>query len=209
MSYAHKLGFEPKVLVDYRSADGPKVLGMKGVLFGTGLEHFRRAGLYDDYAATIDPKHLECLLQALASAWVPAEAAMAHFETLDRMRLSDSQITALNEPLGATLYQTIFGALLRMARNAGAEGVWAGLKQSDRIVSRFYRGGGFVLEQVGPKDAVLELTGFCFAESRSYRVGHCGFLRGMMSLTTKSCVVREVPSRAAKSERYVVSVSWV
>ena len=210
MFAAQKLGFEPKVLVDYTSSDGPRVSGTKGVLFPAQLAYLRETGYYDDYAGRITPAHRDTIGQALASTWVPVESVLAHYQALDGLGLTDSQMGRMCEPLGANVYQTVFAALLRVARNAGvAMRIWAVLSQTDRIVARLYHGGGCAVTKVGPKDAVLELRGVPFAESRSFRQAHCAFVRGVLHLTVRSCLVRDTPAREPKSDRYPISISWV
>lgn len=210
MFAAQKLGYEPKILVDYTSTDGARVLGTKGVLFPAQLAYLREAGYYDDYARRISAAHCEVVAQALASTWVPSDSALAHYQALDALNLTDSQMSRMCEPLGANVYQTVFAALLRVARNAGVGmRIWAVLGQTDRIVARLYHGGGCAVTRVGPKDAVLELRGVPFAETRSFRQAHCAFVRGVLHLTVRSCLVRDTPAREAKSDRYPISISWV
>jgi len=103
----------------------------------------------------------------------------------------------------------LFATLLRAARKSGAEfGIWTGLSQADRVWNRMYNGGGCKITQVGPKDALFEINGVPFATSRSYRLSHCGFLRGVIAMTARVCVVKPIP-RESRSDRYTVALSWV
>jgi hypothetical protein len=148
------------------------------------------------------------ILYALASSWVPVAVSTAHFERLDRIPLSDTQITRMAEPMAAGLLHDRFASLGRVARSHGAEvGVWVGSKQSDRVFARMYNGGSIKVNQVGPKDAIIEVNGLPFASSRSFRLSHYAFMRSVFSFSTKPCICKALPQ--AKPERLAVSLSWV
>lgn len=210
MLQAQRLRFEPEILVDYTSPEGAHVSGVRGMLLQGRLKQLRESGYWDDYLPRLSPAHRTTLLEALASAWVPVEAVAAHFAALDEMGLSEAQLIRFAEPLAATLFESLFAGVLRAVRQAGVDaGIWMGLRQGDRVWNRMYHGGGCKVIQVGPKDAIVEISGLPYARSRCFRVMHCGFLRGVIAMTAKTSVVKATPSRDARPDRLAVSISWV
>jgi hypothetical protein len=205
---SQKLRFEPRVLVDYHSAHGPNVTDMRGIVLQAGLKQLRDHGHYDDYLARLPHEQRDQIVHALASSWVPAQIYMTHLEALDALPLSDAQLAHLTEPMGAGLFHSLFANLVRAARNNGGEGnVWFGLGHADRVFSRIHQGGACKVTQVGPKDAQIDVSGLMFAHLRCFRIGHCAFLRGVFSYSTKTCVIK--PQHGPRRDRMSVLVSWV
>jgi hypothetical protein len=209
MIQAHKIGFEPKVLVDYMSPDGRRVVGVKALVLQNRITYLEKAGYLAEYLKHLPEQHHEPLVRGLATSWVPSESVLAHYAALDALCFTDAQLAGMTESLAPTLYQTVFAALLRITRATVDAGPWGGLNQSARVASRIYQGGGLTVTQVGPKDALHEHTGMPFADSHTFRHAHCTFIRGVISMSTKACIVRDVPLRVPRTERYVVSISWV
>jgi hypothetical protein len=208
MFQPQRLRFDPQILVDYVSPQGPQVTDIRGVLIQSRLKQLREHELFDDYAARLPAQHKDSLLNALASSWVPVGVGVAHFEALDSMQLSEAQLTRMAEPLGVGMVESLFASVVRAVRAAGAEyGIWIGLKAADRVFGRMYQGGACRVSQVGPKDATVEIRGVPYARSRCFRISHCGFMRGIFAVTTKACIVKPMPQQ--QSDGLTVSLSWV
>ncbi len=210
MLQVKKVRYDPRLVVDYASAQGPYVTDIRGVLLHARIGLLKSAGHFEQYLAHLPVCYQDSVLNALASSWVPVAAGIAHFEALESMGLSDAQLARIAEPHGASLFDGLFTTMVRgVARQAGAEGVWAAVKQADRIWSRMYHGGACKVTQVGPKDAIIEISGLPYAQLRTYRVTYCSFLRGMFGVVTKTCVIKIAQDREPRSDRLAVSVSWV
>lgn len=206
---AHKLRFESKLLLDYVSPQGGQVTAVRGSLVVANHKLLKAAGLYERYLSMLPPDHLDIASNTLAASWVEAEHNLIHLQTVDALQLSDQELSRMGETLGAHMLDSLFATLMRSARNAGAEGVWLAMKQSDRIFGRVYQGGGCSVIQRGPKDAVYEIHGIPFASSPVFRMQHCAFLRGVIMLLSKTCVVKPTRPREGKSDSLAVSISWV
>lgn len=210
MLQGQKVRYDPRLVVDYVSAQGPHVTDIRGVLLQARMGLLKSAGHFEQYMEYLPVRYQDAVLNALASSWVPVEVGIAHFEALERMGLSDAQLAHIAEPHGASLFHSLFTTMVRgVARQAGAEGVWAAVKQADRIWSRMYLGGSCRVTQVGPKDAIIENIGLPYAQLRNYRVTYCSFLRGMFGVVTKTCVIKIVVEPGPRSDRLAVLVSWV
>lgn len=202
--------FEPQVVVDYTSPHGAVVSNVRAIVVQSAFAKLKEHGYYDDYMAEY-PQDLALLTtQALASSWLPIEASIAHYATLEAIGLSDAQISRLGEESGAGLFDQLFATVVRAIRNAGGgAGIWFGFKQADRIMARIYNGGGCQVLQVGPKDAHYELRGLPAVSTRASRVTQAAFLRGVLSISTKVCVVKVVPASELRSDYIRLSISWV
>jgi hypothetical protein len=210
MLQAQALRYDPKVILDYASPRGPLVIGVRGVLVQGTMTHLKSAGLFEEYVARLPEPQRDQIVEALAASWVPVELGVLHFATLDSMKLSERQISTMTEPFGANIFASMFAAFIAATRRAGAEAsIWIGLGQAERVWSRMYDGGGCRVIRVGPKDALLETSGLPFGKSRCFRTSHCAFLRGVLSVATRTCVVKEVPSAGGRPDCVTVAISWV
>ncbi len=211
MLEARRLRFDAKLVVDYLSEQGPRVRSVRGIAVHGALTQLRHAGHIDDYLARLPTMHHGTLLEALASTWVPVEALVAHFATLDGMLIGGAPLARLAEPASASLFTSLFSTLLRASRAVGADrGMWTFLNQGDRVWSRIYDGGGCKVVQVGPKDATVEIVGLPYASSPSFRTMACGALRSLIAMTTaRAGVVKIIATREAQADRLRFSIGWV
>jgi hypothetical protein len=174
------------------------------------LSQLRAAGHFDDYMRHYPAALAESVTQALASTWIPVEAVIAHYDTLERMALSDTQISRIAERLGASIFDQLFATIVRAVRTAGGgSGIWFGFKQTDRIWSRMYNGGRCRIAQVGPKDAFYTVSGLPGINARASRLSQCAFMRGVLSISTKACVVKVAPSPLPAPDSLSMAISWV
>jgi hypothetical protein len=75
------------------------------------------------------------------------------------------------------------------------------------MFARLYQGGALKVVQVGPKDCTIEFIGLPGADSRPSRLSHVAFLRGLIGITTKVCVVKAIASQ--HSDCLKLAISWV
>jgi hypothetical protein len=205
-----KLRFEPIVLVEYTTPGSPIVTAVRGSL-GVGVKKLLGAtGHYERYLALLPEENREAAKYALATSWVPAAQAMMHQQTVDALDLTDKQVQEMGQVLGGYILDNLFASVLRAARNAGAEaGAWMCLKHADRVWNRVYQGGGVSVIQTGPKDAIIEVHGLPFAESPTFRVMHCAFLRGIVMLVARTCIAKVTKAREPRRGTLAVALSWV
>lgn len=202
--------YEPQVILDYTSPQGAEVREVRAIVVQSAFAKLKQHGYYDDYVAAYPKELLLTTTQALAASWVPIEATVAHYATMEAIGLNDSQIARLAEESGAGLFDQLFATVVRAVRNAGGgSGVWFGFKQADRVMARIYNGGGCHVTQVGPKDALYEIRGLPQVSARASRISQAAFMRGVLSITTKVCVVKVVPPSQQRPDYIRLSLSWV
>jgi hypothetical protein len=210
VSQASHLRYERKLLIDHTSPHGPRASAVRGSLVLASLKLLKETGHYPTYEANLPPEQRDELVYLLAASWVPISLLATHFATVDGLDLSDAQLARIGETTGAQILDSLFGAMVRAARQAGADaGPWIAMRQVDRIWERIFQVGGAAVIQTGPKDAIIEVQGLPIAGSRFFRVSHSAFIRGAMMLVAKACFVKPVAARKPNPESFAVSLSWV
>jgi len=198
-----------KVVAEHRSAAGPRVVSVRGSLLASSLETLREFGYFDAYKGRLDPAHQDAVLLCVASSWLPAEVAMAHYAACDALQLSDADLSRLGEAVSARIMGTFLGTMMRTSRTFGAApSPWVPMKQYGRVCERLMNGGESVVREHGPKDAVIETTGIPMLRYRYFRMAMVGMTRGAAGVFAKSCFAKELPWLGSE-EHIRIAVRWV
>jgi hypothetical protein len=198
-----------RVLLDYASPNGPLTRNVRGSLIASSLQTLREQGHYARYESLLPAEHRETILFALASSWLPIEAAAAHYRTCDALKLDDTQMVEIGEAVARRIMGTFLGTLLRTGRSMGAAPTpWLVLNQYHRVCERIIDGGRHVVSELGPKDAMVQTRGLPLFEYRYFRTATLGMFRGGLGSFAKSCFARELTERATR-DSIVVSLRWV
>ena len=198
-----------RVVVDYKSPDGPTVTHIRGMLLSNSISSLRALGLEERYFDLLPASARTELNGIIASSWVDIEVAMLHFQTLEGFHVPDEKIEELGRPLAGRITETWFGAVVRGARNSGIEAMASILKQNDRSFSRMYKGGRTVVVEYGPKEMQIEDNGNPMLSLRPFRAGYLGFMKGLAALFTKSAFVKIVPMQVPHPHGMATRFSWV
>jgi hypothetical protein len=198
-----------RVVVDYRSSDGPTVTHIRGMLLSNSLSSLRALNLEERYLDVLPASARTELNGIIASSWVEIEVAMLHFQVFEGFEVPDEKIEELGRPLAGRITDTWFGAVVRGARNSGIEAMPSILKQNDRNFARMYKGGRTMVTEYGPKEMVIEDNGNPLLSVRPFRSGYLGFMKGLAALFTKSAFVKTVPMQAPHPHGTATRFSWV
>ena len=199
-----------QTLLDYTSADGPRVTHVRGTLIAGSRKGLRELGVYDQYVELLPEPYRDVLLYCVANSWLPMEETMVHFEACDRICLTQPSFDRIGEALAEQLRQTFLAAALRTTRSLGADAAaFPVLRKFDRLLGRVYRGGRALVRRDGPKDAVIELRGIRFARSTYYRGVLATQTRVMMNLFCRTTFVRFTRPQSNDGESIALSISWV
>jgi hypothetical protein len=84
-------------------ATSPQACAVRGSLIVASLESLREHNHYARYLKALDPAWCEPVLFCLASSWVPAELADAHYSALDAFNLSSDQLSEVCDAVSSRL----------------------------------------------------------------------------------------------------------
>ena len=200
---------EGRAIVDYQSPEGPTITHVRGIMLMNSLGNLRELGLYDEYTRRMTPTDFDALAQSLATSWVPVRHAVAHYEVLDSFELGADQIKTMGERQATRITGTFLGSALRRVQSMGVDTFKQTMAQLNRLHDRMYRGGGCAAIDAGPKDLMVELSGFPFAGSRSFRGGWLAYTQALANAFCKVAYVRMARPREPHPLRVALTISWV
>lgn len=198
-----------ELICDHRSPAGPTVTHIRGTVLASSLAMLKERGHFARYTELLPPAQHDVVLFALASSWVPIDAAVAHYRACDALGLGGEEMDAIGEELSNRYAGSIFGTLLRTSRQAGLEGPWIGLRAQGRIWDRVFVGGAVRSYRTGLKDAYLEQRGLPLAQVPYFRQAYVCWFRAMASLVVRKLHLRIVPPREPHPLTLAIAGSWV
>jgi hypothetical protein len=180
---------------------------VRSTLITTSIHSLRDRGLFDRYAAGLDEAHRDALLTAVAGVWLPIDAAVAHYEACEALRLGVAEQLAIAQEVGDRVHGTFLGVMMRMARTAGVT-PWSALALSGKLYERLFSGGGIAVTRKGPKDARVDIVGNALCSIEYFRVGLRGVYQAALQLFCQRVTTFELPWRRA-AHAMAVRISWV
>ena len=174
----------------------------------SGIAVLRSRSLFEAYEARLESAMRDVLVSAVAGTWLPVDAGMQHFAALDALDLGADVSYEIGAASGKRFGSTVWGTLVRVAMAAGGANPWVVLSAYDRMFGRGFRGGGFAVWQLGPKEAAVELQGVPFCRYAYFRDAFRGAHSSLLELFSSTVYVREVPDTARPSG-FTVRISWV
>jgi hypothetical protein len=137
---------------------------VRTTLLVSSLQSLRKRGHLDRYLGHLPPEHHAAVQSMIAGLWVPIEVGRAHYLACEALDLPLSEINAIGREVGDRIEGTFLATVVRMAGSVGAT-PWTALVQTQRLYQRVFRGGGGTcIAKLGPKDARVQLAGYCFTD---------------------------------------------
>jgi hypothetical protein len=166
-----------EVLVPHDLTRGP-VVSVRRMLVHSSIAELKQLGVYERYCSLIPSASLARINELIGPGFLPVQLALAHYETCDRLALTDEQIETIGEHSGDKMKD----ALLVAARSTTAEqsaerAPWPLIGAYSRMGRRLYEGGSSQYVKVGPKQLQVENAGNMLFALQYYRTAHVGFLR--------------------------------
>ena len=183
------------------------VRAMRSTVVISGVAIMRARGLFDRYVEHLGPSARPAILEAIAGTWLPVAFALEHFGAIDALGLTSEEAYEIGASSGQRFGATLWGTLVRVAKTAGAE-PWLALRSYERIFCRAVDGGGFVVREVGPKEATIELLSVPFARYPYFRGATRGAHSTLVRFFANKAYVREVPG-SVHTHGFKMSLSWV
>jgi hypothetical protein len=189
----------------------PATLGqsneVRSTLLATSLQSIRKHGLFDLYSRHLAGPFRETVLTAVAGAWLPINAAKAHYLACEALRLEPAMQLALGMEVGDRVNGTFLGFMVRTAKTVGVT-PWLALAQSAKLYFRLFQGGGGIaIGELGPKEARIELVGNPLFEIDYFRNGCRGFYQAATRLFCTRVYTHDL-SRGRSTTGMTLRLSW-
>lgn len=197
------------VLVDYQHPEGHTITHVRGIMLANTRDNLRGIGLYEDYQRLLPEPARSALAEAVASAFIPVEHVLAHYQACDRLPISAEQFALFGRRQAERVRDTFLGITLQRARSLGLTDLKAMLGRVGQLHERIYRGGGCAAIELGPKDVHFEISGFPFAECHAFRSGWVAYTEAFSALFVRVATAKQTRPRTPHPHRLALRVSWV
>lgn len=196
-------------MVDHTSAAGPKVTHVRGTLLVNSLRLLEESGHLPTYLELMPKAELDAVRYAVAASWIPISLALTHYQTCDRLGLSDSELERVGTAASTRIAETFLASALRAARPAGMDSVWFGIRYQGRLWDRLYLGGSAVIVKTGPKDLLGEMRGLPLVEARYFRIASMALNLGLARLLCKTAYIKPARTLTSDPHSLAFALSWV
>jgi hypothetical protein len=169
---------------------------VRSTLICSGIAEFRARGLFDAYAAKLDPPARDVLVNAIAGVWLSADIAMKHFGAIDSLGLTPTEAFEIGASSSRRVQQSVLQTVVHLASGAGAT-PWTVLQVYERLWPRIMDGGAFTISRAGPKDAVIEYRMVPPCRFPYFRNAFRGVNHAALGLFTTTVYVNEMPKRSS------------
>jgi hypothetical protein len=141
---------------------------------------------------------------AIAGAWLPIDAGLAHYRACDALGFTPAEQHDIGRDVGSRIHGTFLGAMIRGARNVGVT-PWMALGQARKLYERLFDGGAVSVTRVGPKDARMELVGNPAIEIAYFR----NAIRGLWQVAVEFFCAKAYFTETGRGEwSYRVRIAW-
>jgi hypothetical protein len=182
---------------------------VRSTLLQSSIKLLRQRGHFARYETLLPRELREEIVMTLAPTWLPVGHADSHYAACDRLGLGADELGKVGEAVGDQIQGTFLSTVARGARAAGLT-PWTVLSNFDRLWGRLFHGGSVEVQELGPKDARIEIRGIPKLSSLGYfRVGICGVVRaGAKMVGTKTILVKTAPG-VTREGGLVILAAWV
>jgi hypothetical protein len=143
---------------------------VRGTLLVASRDQLRTSGRFPDYERLLSPAGRTQLDGVVAASWIPIEVAEEHFQTIDRLDISDAEVLSLTSAVARQVQSVLLTTMSRMARTGGLT-VWSIVPLTGKVWDRLFVGGALGVAREGPKDASVVVAGHSLIRSRYHRIG--------------------------------------
>lgn len=182
------------------------VTAVRSTLLQASLESLKQRNHFERYRALLAAEYHEIVLHTLAPTWLPIAAAVAHYESVERLELPESEQVDMGSDVGRRIQRSALSTIARASKAAGVT-PWLGLSSINRLWLRLMQGGGAQVLKIGPKDATIVFEGVPLARFQYFRNGMCGLIQAAADLFSNRAYVRTV-SQGCGPTRMEYRLSW-
>jgi hypothetical protein len=177
---------------------------VRSTLIASSLRSIRERGRFDDYRRHLEAPWREIPEVAIAGAWLPLDAGLAHYRACDALGFTLAEQHDIGREVGDRIHGTFLGSMIRGAKNVGVT-PWIVLAQARKLYERLYDGGAVSVIRVGPKDARMEMVGNPSVDIPYFR--HA--MRGLWQVAVEFfCTKAYVNETGRGPAFYKVRIAW-
>jgi hypothetical protein len=184
------------------------VTQVKSTLILSSVESVRSYGVFERYRKYLDNRYAQDVLESVVGAWLPVDAALAHYKACDELMLTAEQQLQLGRITGHGIRQHLTRVAGMLSRGLGVT-PWLMFEQFPRLWKRSFDGGGIAVRRHGPKEAEITYTHCKLLESPYFRGALRGVAVGLLESATRRCLMNELPARNGKMQEARYRISWV
>lgn len=195
------------IVVPHDPARG-RVTGVKRMLVHSSLAEVQQRGLFERYRALISAESLQQINDLIGPGWMPIELVLEHYNALDKLALSRSEIYSAGLTAGAKMGD----ALLVAGANVGTQSIerspWAVVGAFSRMGRRIYEGGSSQYVKLSESKLLIEHRGNPLYAIGYYRIAHEGFLHQAFGSLGVELVNVEMSTYRGDGEKIDVRLAW-
>jgi hypothetical protein len=184
-----------EIVLPFRTPNPRPVFEARSTLIISGIQTLRAQGLYERYVALLSPSLREQMMSLVAGLWIPAELAIEHYRTLDRLDLPKTTIEAIGAEVADRAYKTVLARVPVISKRADAT-PWTVLLLSHRNLDVNWRGSDMMITKEGPLEAIFIWAGQPCASVPYFVTSWGSFLRALTSLACTKAWHRVLPNAA-------------
>jgi hypothetical protein len=200
----------PEIFVPYPETmkTAPVTTGVRSTTLIVSREALKERGHFAAYSRHLPREAQARLEQAVAGVWLPLELGEAHYLACDALSLSLTEERELGGQTLSRLRDTLLGTMAKTLGASGIVSLWDVLQRYHVFFERSFSGGGSRVWKVGPKEALLEISGLPLARIPYLRHAYGGLLSEGARFFYPSSRVAEV-ARLCSDTTLGFRVSWV
>ena len=141
------------------------------------MQALRRREQMTRYFELLPAAHHEHMRSIIAGVWLPIDAVLAHYRTMQALFPTQDEQVALGREVGDRMHQSILSTVAKLAVGIGAT-PWTGFRQVPKLWERTFVGGGMAIQKLGPKEALVEVVKLPLVSVPYFRTGFRGLLIG-------------------------------
>jgi hypothetical protein len=184
----------------------PDVSRVRSTLITSSLQALKRRSFDEMYFRELPDMYQETIRGCIAGTWLPAAAALAHYETVDRLPLSTTQRLEIGTDVSQQVQGSVLQTVARMATGVGVT-PWTGLSQFQRLWDRLMDGGAVGVYRVAQKEARVEIVGLSLVRVPYFRTAFRAFIVTGCELFATKVYGYEVP-KMTSSRTVAFRLAW-
>lgn len=177
-----------------------------GILLAS-LDRLHSMGLYERYAALVNPEVPERIRAGLAMNWAPLDLALAHYGACESMVLPNNDVREVSLHVADRVRGVSLASAAKKARASGDD-IWPAFPAVHRMWPRNYQGGSAQLVKLGPTEILVELVGFVLHQFRYFRQGQLAVVGASYEAVGAHLTAAKIESFNAARDELVLRFAW-